>query len=117
MEVIYKNNQGAVYSVSHSPNPDCTLQVIVDTVGIFMSREDIEHLLRTVQKSYEPCHCPECGGKRDKIWCINPIVDVCLKVDKPILDGLEDLIKGTLFVLDMNDTLQQNELIAGVGDT
>ena len=35
-----------------------------------------------------------------------------------MLDGLEDLLKGTLFTLDMDDTLQKNKLsISGYGDS
>ncbi|MEM9362999.1 MAG: hypothetical protein AAGA43_10200 [Bacteroidota bacterium] len=111
MQLIYKNELGAVYKVQNSPNPECTLQLILDSVGVFMSREDIEHLLGIVQQSFEPCHCPECGGKRNKIWCTNPIADVCIKVDKARLSDLEDLIKGYLFTVDMETTLRENNLI------
>lgn len=111
MELIYQNGYGAVYHVNHSPNPECTLQMVVDAIGIFMSRPDIEHLLDVIQRSYDPCDCPECGGKKDKIWCSNPLIDICFKVDEPILDGLEDLIKGTLFILDMDETLEKHRLI------
>jgi len=111
MELIYKNDHGAIYHVHNSPNPACELQLVVNAIGIFMSKADLEHLLHIVQKTYEPCHCPECKGERDKIWSINPIVDICLKVNETILDGLEDLIKGTLFILDMDATLQKNKLI------
>lgn len=118
MELLYKNDLGATYKVINSPNPECTLQIVLDCIGIFMSRGDVEHMLDIVLKSYEPCNCPECGGKRDKIWCSNPMIDICLKVDETMLDGLEDLLKGTLFTLDMDDTLQKNKLIiSGYGDS
>lgn len=111
MELIYKNDFGAVYQVPNSPNPECKLQLVVNAIGIFMSKADLEHLLHIVQKTYEPCQCPECKGERDKIWSINPIVDICLKVNESILEGLEDLIKGTFFILNMDATLQKNKLI------
>nr|WP_293301464.1 hypothetical protein [Allomuricauda sp.] len=111
MELIYKNEHGAVYHIPNGPNPETELQLVVNAVGIFMSKSDLEHLLNIVKRPYEPCHCPDCGGGRDKIWCFNPIVDLCLKVNETILDGLEDLIKGTFFILDMDATLQKNKLI------
>ena len=110
MEVLYKNKYGAVYSIQHTPNPECTLQLVIETVGLFMSRTDLEHLLKIVQKPFEPCQCEQCQGKTDKIWCTNPIIDICLKVDRRILTGIEDLIKGALFNLDMDATLLDNNL-------
>ena len=78
-----------------------------------MSKSDIQHLLSIVTGAYEPCHCEQCGGKRDRIWCSNPIVDLCLKVDETILNALEDVLRGTLFILDMEVTLEKNKLIPG----
>ncbi|MEL6917169.1 MAG: hypothetical protein AAFO99_05500, partial [Bacteroidota bacterium] len=112
MEIIYKNGYGAIYSIKNSPNPECTLQLVMETVGLFMSRADLEHLLKIAQKPFEPCHCEQCRGKIDKIWSTNSIIDICLKVNKPILEGIEDLIKGALFNLDMDATLLQNNLTA-----
>ncbi|MEM1338017.1 MAG: hypothetical protein AAGF96_09715 [Bacteroidota bacterium] len=111
MQLIYQNDHGAVYHVDNSQNPECNLQMVVDAIGIFMSRPEIEHFLDIVQRSYEPCDCPECGEKKDKIWCSNSLIDLCFKVDEPILDGLQDLIKGTLFLLDMDATLEKHRLI------
>ncbi|HET8737172.1 MAG TPA: hypothetical protein VFM69_11290 [Pricia sp.] len=113
MKPIHQNENGAVYRVDNSPNPICKFQLVIDSIGIFMSRGDLEHLLDIVQQSYAPCHCAECQGKRDKIWCSNPMIDICLKVDEPSLNGLEDLLRQTFFILDMDATLQKNKLIAG----
>lgn len=111
MELIYKNEYGGTYKIHNSPNPACEMQLIVDTVGLFMSRDDLTHLLKIVQKSHEPCTCEECGGNQcDKIWCTNPLIDICLKVDEPILHKMEDLIKGTQFILNIDDTLEQYRL-------
>ncbi|MEM6542804.1 MAG: hypothetical protein AAF634_16735, partial [Bacteroidota bacterium] len=109
-EMLYKNEYGTSLSITNGPNPECTLQLVIETVGLFMSRKDLEHLLKIVQKPFEPCQCEQCQGKIDKIWSTNPIIDICLKVDKPILAGIEDLVKGALFNLDMDATLLQNNL-------
>ncbi len=111
MELIYKNEYGATYKVLNSVNPSCEMQLIVDTVGLFMSRSDLDHLLGIVHRSHEPCQCNDCGGDRcNKIWCTNPLIDICLKVDDAILELLADLIKGTQFMLDMEATLGEHKL-------
>ncbi|NAS31337.1 hypothetical protein GTQ40_10170 [Flavobacteriaceae bacterium R38] len=108
MELIYKNNYGASYKILNAPNADCKLQLIVDSIGIFMTFNDLDKLLNVVRNADEPCDCPDCkGGPREKIWYTNPLLDVCLKVDDVILTQIEDLIVGTKFILNMNDTLQQ----------
>lgn len=111
MELIYKNDYGATYKILNSVNLACEMQLVVDTVGLFMSREDLTHLLKIVRRSHEPCTCVDCGGNQcNKIWCTNPLIDICLKVDEPILKKMEDLIKGTQFMLDMDDTLDEYRL-------
>ncbi|MFS4467342.1 hypothetical protein [Maribacter sp. 2210JD10-5] len=108
MELIYKNDYGATYYVKNSPNPSCEMQLVIDTVGLFISKSDLDHLLKIVNKSNEPCNCDECGGNQcNKIWCSNPLIDICLKVNEPILEMMEDLIKGTHFILDMDATLEK----------
>ncbi|WP_147415902.1 hypothetical protein [Ulvibacterium marinum] len=112
MELLYQNDYGATYRIFRSPNPSCEIQLIIDTAGLFMSRSDLDHLLKIVLKSHgSSCTCPECGGDRcNKIWCTNPLMDIHLKVDERILFLLEDLIKGTLFILDMESTLEEHLL-------
>lgn len=108
MELIYGNNYGAFYKVFEAPNQECRLQLIVDTVGIFMAEKDLSHFLGIIQDSDQPCQCATCnGGKCNKIWCSNPLVDICLKVSEPILAEMEDLVKGTQFLLNMDETLKK----------
>lgn len=111
MELIYKNDYGTCYRVYNAPNPNCKFQMVIDTVGIFMSESDISNLLGIIRSSYEPCNCEECGGKRhNKIWTTSPLIDTCLKVDDDILELMEDLILGTQFILNMNATLEKNSI-------
>lgn len=111
MKLIYQNKYGAAYLLNEPPNPKCKIQLVIDTIGLFMCKKDLEQLLDIVQKSYEPCHCVDCGGDTcSKIWCTNPLVEICLKVNEPVLDLLEDLIKGTQFMLNMDATLGEHDL-------
>ncbi|MEO1009657.1 MAG: hypothetical protein AAFX53_00030 [Bacteroidota bacterium] len=109
MELIYEKDYGATYRLRNSPNPVCELQLVIDSVGLFMSKADLESLKDVVLKSHEPCTCAECGGNQcNKIWCSNPLMDICLKVDEHILFLMEDLINGTLFLLNMDTTLKEH---------
>lgn len=111
MELIYKNTYGACYRIYQAPNPNCKVQMVVDTVGIFMSENDIAYLLDIVRSSHKPCNCSECNGERcNKIWTTNSLIDICLKVDDDILDLMEDLILGTQFMLKMEDTLKKQNI-------
>ncbi|RNC89492.1 MAG: hypothetical protein ED555_08405 [Allomuricauda sp.] len=108
MELIYRNDYGASYKIENAPNPICTLQLIVDSVGIFMSEADLAHLLEIVRDSDRPCFCDECNGSKcSKIWCTSAMHDLCLKIDEGRLQQLEDLIVGTQFILHIDDTLSQ----------
>ncbi|MEM7484494.1 MAG: hypothetical protein AAF348_04735 [Bacteroidota bacterium] len=108
MELIYKNDYGACFTVKNAPNPVCTLQLIVDSIGIFMSEDDLLHLLEVVRNSDGACFCEECKGSQcSKIWCSGPMHDLCLKIDEGRLEKLEDLIVGTQFIINMNQTLEQ----------
>ncbi|WP_339713717.1 hypothetical protein [uncultured Kriegella sp.] len=111
MELIYKNEYGACFRIYNAPNPICTIQLVVDTIGIFMSEADLEHLLTMVRESDTPCQCRDCGGEKcNKIWCATPLVDICLKVNDKILEQMEDLIMGTRFLLEIDSTLEQHKI-------
>ena len=85
--------------------------MVIDTVGIFMAKDDLKHLPTIVLQDPEPCNCDEGGGERcNGIWCPGPLLDFCLKVDPPVLKNLEDLIRGTLFILEMDKTLNVHRI-------
>ncbi|UJH66453.1 hypothetical protein [Allomuricauda sp. SCSIO 65647] len=108
MELIYENSYGASYKIENAPNPTCKLQMVIDTIGIFMSETDLAHLLEIVRDSGKPCFCEECKGQKcSKIWCNGPFHDMCLKMDESNQAQLEDLILGTQFILNMDQTLEK----------
>ncbi|PIF00182.1 MAG: hypothetical protein CR994_06870 [Maribacter sp.] len=111
MELIYKNDYGACYKIDNALNPTCKIQMVIDTVGIFLSEREMGYLLEIVRNSNQPCNCEECKGKRcNKIWTTSPWVDVSLKVDDDILELMEDLILGTQFMINMDATLEKNRI-------
>ncbi len=108
MKLIYKNNYGACYRINNTSNPTCKLQIVIDTVGIFISEKEMDYLLEIIRNSQEPCNCQDCNGNRcNKIWTTSPWIDVCIKVNDDILEHMEDLILGTQFILNMDATLEK----------
>ena len=106
MELIYENKYGKSYKVTNHSNPNCTLQVVIGTVGIFMTELEMADLLRIVRSSHEPCFCESCDGEQcNKIWTTSELIDTVIKVNEATLVLLEDLIVGTQFILNMNETL------------
>lgn len=117
MELIYQNDYGATFKIENSPNPTCQLQLVVDSVGLFMSHEDLSYLKEIVLNFDQPCECGNCNGQPcNKIWSSNPRIDICLKVEEPVLKQLEDLIKGTEFILGLDNTLEKYRLKTNLPD-
>ena len=111
MELIYKNDYGASYNVANQSNPNCAIQMVIDITGIFMTKPEIRNLLSIVRNSDKPCNCEYCKGEIcGKIWTTSSLVDICIKVDDIILGYLEDLILGTLFILNLNSTLEKHRI-------
>ena len=46
MELVYRNDYGASFRVKNIPNTRCTLQLVVDSIGLFMTEDDMENLLK-----------------------------------------------------------------------
>jgi len=64
MELVYKNAYGATYNFFGEYGTGAVLQLVVDQVGLFMSREDLKQLLHIVQNMGQPCPCDNCSGDR-----------------------------------------------------
>jgi hypothetical protein len=108
MELVYENDYGRSYRLAHTPLPGADYQLVIDSVGIYMSSRELAYMMKVIQSSKEPCDCPECLGKNcNRIWTSGPLVDISLKVDEVGLDKLEDLIKGTQFIAEMDATLER----------
>lgn len=107
MNLIYKNDYGAIYSLEGAPNPNCSHQLIIGSIGIYMSLNDLSYLLDIVEACHYPCHCENCQGTfPDKIFFPNGNSEMCLHIDPFILADLEDLIKQTQFELNITQTLK-----------
>lgn len=108
MDIIYKNEYGTVFNLEDSSTEPKKLLMRIDNVGLFMTIPEMNYLHDVIKNSDTPCFCDDCKGKKcDKIWCTNPMVDICLKVKGPGLEHLEDLILGTKFIINMDATLDE----------
>lgn len=111
MNLIYENSLGSSYNLKKGVHSKSNLQLVVGTVGIFMTKIEISDLLKIVRNSHEPCDCIQCKGQQcNKIWTTSPFVDICIKVNEETLELLEDLIVGTQFCLNMDATLNHYEI-------
>ncbi len=111
MKLIYNNKYGSSFSMDNVPNPECRVQLVIGSTGIFMSEYELNSLLEIVRNSGKPCVCDNCNGdKCTKIWTTSSLIDICIKIDDTILELLEDLILGTMFILNMKNTLEENEI-------
>jgi len=118
MELVYQNNYGATFKVKNVPNPLCSLQMVVDSIGLFMTEDDLDNLLRMVQESGQPCQCPDCQGEQcQRLWCSSKHYEFGLTLSKENKEELVDLIKGTQFLLHMDETLKQYRLKPEDGET
>ena len=108
MQLIYKNEFGAFYKIVNSPNQEVEVQLVVDAIGVFMSRKDLNGLAKVIDSLSKPGKCEECGSDNcRKIWYTHELVDVCLKAEGEKLTALNDLVKGAEFILNMDQTLEK----------
>ncbi|MEI6864658.1 hypothetical protein [Flavicella sp.] len=110
MEEIYRNNYGVSYRNYDNDNDENGVQLIIDRIGLYLTVNELANLKRIVSDKTEgePCMCSECQGTvSNKIWCTNPLIDICLKFNDDNIQDIEDLITGTQFILNMDKTLRK----------
>jgi len=111
MELIYQNEYGASYAVRDFFKTGHQFQIIIGSISIFLSKEDLIDLQNVINNFKGGCSCEDCGEKIfNSIWKYTYLADVRLKVDYISIGLLKDLITGTLFVINMNTTLKQNQI-------
>ena len=113
MEEIYRNDYGVSYRNMNIEEDEDGVQLIIDRVGLYLSIKELENLKRIVvnKTDGEPCMCSECqGAVSNKIWCTNPLIDICLKFNDDNIGDIEDLITGTQFILNIDETLKKYAL-------
>jgi len=103
---IYDNTIGI--SFKWQKNTSLT-QIIFRDTGFHLSIEEIELFLDQVQLSKINKSCLECkmGANCRSMLLRTPSSKVSLAVSSNELKDIEDLLKGTLFQLELNEYLQK----------
>ncbi|MCV6628864.1 MAG: hypothetical protein OIF50_03290 [Flavobacteriaceae bacterium] len=111
MRLLYKNDYASTFKVTLDGGFSYKIQLVIDNIGVFYSETDLIYLLEIVRDSHKPCNCKNCKGKNgSKIWTTGTLADVCFKIDPDRLKQLEDAILGTQFMLQMDATLEKNQI-------
>ncbi|NJX14707.1 hypothetical protein [Tamlana crocina] len=108
MELLYQNEYGASYALENSFDSEIKFQIVIGSVGMFLTQKDIDELQDLVQD----CKTESLRNKKnyDTIWKHTCFADVRIKLNQPLLHLLEDLVNGTHFVINMNATLRKNKI-------
>ena len=109
MDIVYENAYGSIYRASESPCAHCNYQLVVNTVGVYMSKSDLSYLLQVVTNRDIPAHANS-RYDYDRIWCKNPLIDIHLKVEGQNHNRLIDLLKGALFNIEIEILLKANKI-------
>lgn len=115
MKEIYKNDYSVSYLISNHTNKKYTLQLVINNLGIFMSLEEMDALLKIVKASYgaleNKCNCEKCKENAlSSLWKVNSFFEVRLNIDFNILSLLEELIEGTQFILNLDSILEEHRI-------
>lgn len=109
MKVLFQNDYGTCYAVDKSSG-NFDLLLMIDAVGVFLYKEDLEPIKQLINNSLEPCNCPTCNGKPcNKIWYKTDRINVCFSLEQDYRKLFLELIQGCSFqyeLLEMKDSLQ-----------
>jgi len=103
---IYDNSIGI--SFQWKKNAKLT-QVIFRDTGFHLSKEEIVFFLEEIQLSKQKKTCKTCslGTECRSMLLKTPFYKVSMAVSLTELNAIEDLLRGTLFQLDLNEYLQE----------
>jgi len=101
---IYENNIGIAFQWRKGAT---LTQVIFRDTGFHLSFQEIETFIDKVKISYEKNNCSDCkfGNNCRSMLLQTPINKVSIAVSMNELKQIEDLLKGVLFQLKLNNYL------------
>ncbi len=100
---IYNNNIGISFKWTHVESN--LTQVIFRDTGFHLSEDELECFLEKIEDAKKQKRCPSCklGENCKSILLQTPSNKVSMAVSQVELGQIEDLLKGTLFQLRLND--------------
>jgi len=111
LDPIYNNSFGASYAIKDTiettNSSPFKVQFIIGDVAIILKEEEIKNLLNVVCSAKKGCTCKKCQNKTvpKQIKCNSNNTELIFKSNKTNIVALEDLIKGTMFELQINSIL------------
>ncbi|MCB4799115.1 hypothetical protein [Neotamlana laminarinivorans] len=115
LDPVYRNAIGATYLIKDNPNKTGysseKIQLFLGEVSIILTYEEVANLIPTIDSAKKGCACKNCKCEIPKQIKANTnyVKFIFKSSEKNILD-LEDLVKGTLFELEMASVLSFNNI-------
>ncbi|WP_452598644.1 DUF6686 family protein [Pontimicrobium sp. MEBiC01747] len=104
---IYHNAFGIAFQWKHTSSKQGKIQIVFRNMGFYLTPNEIRAFYKHVTEAQEPKNCSccsvECNART--ILLRTPSTKIDLAVNKQELADVHDLIKGTLFQLDLNNYL------------
>ncbi len=114
LKPVYHNSIGTTYIITSDleENNFQKIQLQLAELAILLSIQELKHLLKIIDTSRKGCECKGCGKKYcfKLIKCDTTFAQIHFKTTAKNVNGLEELIQGTLFELAMEDLLTANEI-------
>ncbi|MCG1036415.1 hypothetical protein [Polaribacter sargassicola] len=104
LKPIYHNNIGASYFLKNNLDSDFNMdriQIIIGDVALILENKEVYAFLEIINSVKSGCKCNECK-ELNQITCNTSYTKLIFKSTKKNIIQLEDLVRGTIFELQMN---------------
>ncbi len=110
LDPVYHNNIGATYLIKDNFNDSLysqKIQLLIGDVAILLEEKEINALVKVIDSVKNGCSCDKCmsEGKFKQIKCDTDHFKLVFKSTKTRITDLEDLLRGTIFELQINSIL------------
>jgi hypothetical protein len=104
---IYHNDFGIAFQWKYASAKQGKIQVVFRNMGFYLTLGEIKQFQKHIIEAQQPKNCScckaDCNGR--SILLKTPSSKIDLAVNTKELTEVDDLIKGTLFQLDLNNYL------------
>ncbi|MDN3621246.1 hypothetical protein QWY81_17400 [Polaribacter undariae] len=107
LQTIYHNNIGATYFFKDNLDPDLSMnkiQIIIGDIALILEDNEIFSFLEVIESVKMACKCDDCNELK-QITCNTSYTKLIFKSTRKNINELEDLIKGTIFEIQLNSLI------------
>lgn len=104
LKPIYHNNIGSSYFLKDDLDADLSMdriQLIIGDIALILENNEIQAFLKIINSVKTGCKCDDCK-ELNQITCNTSYTKLIFKSNKKNIIELEDLVKGTIFEIQMN---------------